>query len=170
MFIFAQIVGGVALLLGVLTFQARRYQTMMTIQIVAAGLMILHFVMLDALTGAALSFASLIRSICFRKFVSKKLRHRKHYIWTLVIIQAIGIGLASITWEGWLSLLPLTGWMTTTLAFWQRNEQHVRSLNLAGSPPWLVYDLINGSVAGVVNELLQSSSSIIGLWRFRKKT
>lgn len=168
MFTIAQIIGFIALAFNVSTFQAKRHRTMMSLQIVVATLYSVHFFMLGALTGAALAVAGLIRSIVFRKVVP--INATKRSLWPLLITQAIGLIAAIVTWQDWRSLLALVGWQAMTLAFWQRREQRVRQFGLASSPPWLIYDLLYGSMAGVLNEVLCSSSVIVGLWRFRKKS
>ncbi|MCL2451604.1 YgjV family protein [Candidatus Saccharibacteria bacterium] len=166
-FITAQIVGFVALLFNILTFQAKRHRTMMSIQIVAATVYAVHFFMLGALVGAVLNMASALRAVIFRKY--GQAGSGKRSLWPLLIIQIVGLVATIIIWQDWRSLLAAIGWQLSTLAFWQRREQRVRQLSLAGSPPWFAYDVLYGSIAGVATEILVSSSAIVGLWRFRKK-
>jgi hypothetical protein len=169
-FIFVQIIGFVALAFDASSFQAKHHRSIMSAQIVAAVLYVVHFLLLGAITGAVLNTVSLIRAIVFRKFVSNlsKKRPGKRAVWPFVTILAIGLAASAAAWQGWLSLLATGGWIITTTAFWQRNEQRVRQLTLAQSPLWLAYDAFSGSLAGVLTEILISSSAAVGLWRFRR--
>ena len=63
--------------------------------------------------------------------------------------------------------MAIAGMVLSTIGLWQRNEQHIRWFLLLGSPVWLAYDLLVGSYAGMVNEVIFASSIIIALLRYR---
>ncbi|MCL2869796.1 YgjV family protein [Candidatus Saccharibacteria bacterium] len=161
----AQIVGGVALLFGVLTFQCKRRQTMLQFQVVETGSWVVQYFLLGALAGAALNFISLIRSVVFY-YLDKK---QKRPVWLLIVIMALGAIVSILTWQDWRSAFALIGWLIFTLSLWQENPQTIRKLTLLQVPFWLVYGIAVGAIPSVLNEIFIFTSASFGLWRFRHK-
>ena len=163
LFWLAQIVGLVALLLGVVTFQCKKRQTMLKFQVVEAGAWVTQYLLLGALVGAALNFTSLIRSIIFYY----SCRRKKRPIALLLAIMALGIMVSILTWQDLRSVFALAGWLIFTLSLWQEKEQTIRKLVLLQSPFWIVYGISVGAVPTILNEIIISISAAVGLWRFR---
>ena len=71
--------------------------------------------------------------------------------------------------EGAAALLPLGGMILTTFAGRCREASKVRLLTILNSPFWLSYNLLSGSIPGVLTEILVSGSIIIGMIRLDRK-
>ena len=79
-------------------------------------------------------------------------------------MNAIG---TAFTWVGPLSLLPLIGVSSLTLANWTRNGRVIRIANFAvSSPVWIVYDIFTGSWSGIAAELFCMSSVVVSVIRY----
>lgn len=158
--------GGAAL--NFLSFQQNKRSRIIGFQIGAALLFITHYIFLgftsgeEAFTGAALNFIGLSRSIVF---INNDKKWAKSHVWLVffIIVSAIA---GILTWESWYSFLPSTAMILTTISYWMKNETKIRFITFPSSPCWLVYNIITGSVAGIVTECIVMSSLIIAIIRY----
>jgi len=54
----------------------------------------------------------------------------------------------------------------STVGFWVKNPKYTRLIYLPSSPCWLIYNVVNLSIAGVLTEIFASSSLLIAIFRF----
>ncbi|MBQ6678885.1 MAG: YgjV family protein [Lachnospiraceae bacterium] len=170
----AQIAGILALIFSVLSFQLRTKQQILITQMICVVLFVVHFLLLyfsgknDALTGAALNAVSLIRNTVFlvaeKEQAPPKVRLFLTVFFCLVIIAA-GI----FTWNSIISLLFIVSMLLNAVAMSMKEPQKVRIFILLSAPFAFVYDLLNGSIGGVINEAFTAVSSAVALFRYRKK-
>jgi len=76
--------------------------------------------------------------------------------------------LGVLSYKGIIDVLPIIGVLIYMFVSFQRDEQKSRWLILANSAVFLIYYTIVGSTV-VFAELVALVSSIIGLWKYRKK-
>lgn len=161
----AQIVGVCALISSTLSFQFKTRKQILIAQIITVVFFSIHYVMLGAITGAAMNATSIVRNIVFynrdKKFFSGN-------IWVAVFI-AVNIIAGILFWQDWNSLLCIIAMVVNTVSMSMKEPQHVRTVMLASSPFFLLYNLQTGSIGGAVNELIAETSGIIALIRYRKK-
>jgi inner membrane protein len=120
-----------------------------------------HFFLLGAATGSAMNLLSATRAYTFLRV--KPAKRNRWVMWSFAGLLAIAAGL---TWQGPLSLLPLTGSLFGVIGDWQRKPKMIRRLNFGSSPPWLIYNVVSGSYPGIVVEILRMTSNLIGQYRF----
>ena len=78
-----------------------------------------------------------------------------------VLCAASGI-ITILTWEGWISLLPFGGTIASTVGGFSHNPRTIRMAGMFfNSPLWVVYDVIVGSWAGIVDEVVTEISIVI---------
>ena len=151
-----------------LSFQQNKRSKIIGFQIVAAILFILHYIMLgftkgaDAYTGAALNFIGLTRSIVF---INNDKKWAKSPVWLgiFVVVSAVS---SVLTWVDWYSFLPAMAMILTTVSYWLKSETKIRLVTFPSSPCWLIYNIITGSVAGIITECIVMSSLIIAIVRY----
>ncbi len=163
-FIIAQVFGLVALVANVLICQAEKRKQMLGLQLIVNLAYLMNYVLLGALTGAAMCIVCSFRAIIFGK-LDKENRPTWPFVVMLVVVIATGI----ITWQGIISLLATVGVVMTTITYWQRDPQSVRKFSLISSPLWMLYNLFSLSITGFLTELLATLSALVGFARFRKK-
>ena len=56
--------------------------------------------------------------------------------------------------------------MHTTVALAQKDARTIRLLTLPSPPSWFVYNLANGNLGGMANEIFVLSSLLIAILRF----
>ena len=166
--IITQAVGFLGAGVNFLSFQQNKRSRIIGFQIVAALLFIVHYILLgltngaDAFTGAALNFIGLTRSIVF---INNDKRWAKSPVWLGVFIVVSAVA-GILTWEAWYSFLPSAAMILTTVSYWLKNETKIRLVTFPSSPCWLIYNVIVGSVAGIVTECFVMLSLIIAIVRY----
>ncbi|MBL6930880.1 MAG: YgjV family protein [Rhodospirillales bacterium] len=154
-----QTLGWIAAAFVVSSFQFHKLTAMIGMQIVGYGFLCIHFLMINALTGAAMSAIGIVR-LLVAIWISSRPDVRQVYLLFLPIIW----GACWLTFTSWVDFLPAAGYTLGTLAVYQREMLKTRLLFLAAHPFWLAYNLLVGSQGGIAMELaniLSSSTAII---------
>ena len=157
----AQIVGLIALVCSLLSFQQKKRKNIMIFQMTASLLFSAQLFMLGAVTGGCLDLISFTRSLIFSKNDKK---WASSPAWLGVFI-GVMILTGAVTWESAWSLLPIAGSVLSTAALWMKSEKRIRLISLSAGPCWLVYTIINGAYTGALNEILAMTSIVIALIR-----
>ncbi len=160
--IIAQVLSFFGAGLNALSFQQKTRKNIITVQICAAITFIIHYILLGAYTGAALNGISLFRSIVF---VNNDKKWAKNPMW-LIFFVVLNIVSSILTWSDWSSILPAIAMSLTTVSYWLKNEKYIRIVTFPSSPCWLVYNIITGSIGGIVTEILVMSSILIAIVRY----
>ena len=72
-----------------------------------------------------------------------------------------------VTWEGWWSVLPVAATIAATIGGYTYNARKIRVVGLfVNSPLWIIYNIIVGSWAGVLDELVTQASMILSIFRY----
>ena len=70
------------------------------------------------------------------------------------------------TYQNWISLLMIAAVALNTVSFSFTEPKLVRTTILISSPLLLVYNILTGSIGGVINELFTEISSVVGIIRY----
>lgn len=70
------------------------------------------------------------------------------------------------TYQNWISLLMIAAVALNTVLFSFTKPKLVRTTILISSPLLLVYNILTGSIGGVINELFTEISSVVGIIRY----
>ncbi len=162
--IIGQIFGFVAMGVAIFSFQARRNKYIMLFQGVGALFWVLHYFFIGSMAGAALNAIAMLRNFTYM-FRDKMSETAFKFI--PIISAAAFTVVTAFTWEGWMTLLPYVGCIAATVAFFMKNENVLRVFSLVVNVTWLTYNIIEGSIAGALNEALAMVSIVIALIRFR---
>ena len=164
-----QLIGFVAMGLGIGSFQAKRRTTILTIQISGSVLWCLQFFLLNSPAGLINNALGIVRNTVYAQ--------KERWAWVrsavvpaVFMLLFVGAGIYTFTLEGAISFLPMVAMMIQTAAYYITEERLIRIFSLFVSPLWLIYDAIQLSFAGVLCETLTIFSIIIALVRFRSRT
>lgn len=174
---FAQIIGYIATVICILSFQSKTQKGIVIMQTFSAALFAIHFYMIEAYSGALLNVVASIRAIIFT------FRHKKwagNVIWVYVFgflalacyFTTIFVFTPNATIKTcFIELLPTLGIVATTIATRLENAKLVRRYSFISSPLWLIYNAIMGSIGGVITETFNIVSIITAMVRldFKKK-
>lgn len=160
--ILIQIIGIVAMICSVSSFQLNKHKHIMLVQIVATALFGLQYFLLGAYTGLALDIAGVLRDIVYYNKDKKWASSNWWTVFWVLVMLVVGI----FTYQNWISLLMTAAMMLNTVSFSFTKPKLVRTTILISSPLLLVYNILTGSIGGVINELFTEISSVVGIIRY----
>ena len=162
--ILIQAIGFAGVIFFIFSYQIKSNRALFLMQLLGTGMFTIQFILLGAYTGAINLMIIILRNALLLKVRDWKWVKSKHTMFALIALSIIG---ASFSWSGLISLLPLTATAGTMVAYWTDNAQKIRLGNLVcGSPCWLTYDILIGSLGGILNESITLISVLISIKRF----
>lgn len=162
MYLLAQGLGVIALIIAILSFQQNAQKKIVTYQMISSVFFCVHFCMLDATLGGILNGIGVFRAAIFR---NRDTKWASNKIWFFLFC-ALFIFAGAFSWAGPISLLPILSMILTTIAFWIKNPRIVRFVSLPASPLWFIYNLVYRSYPGMITELFVFSSILVAVFRF----
>jgi hypothetical protein len=157
----AQVVGYLALILGVTAFLQKSDQRLKFFNAVQSLVYGLHFVLLGHLPACASSLVSSLRSFL-------ALRYRSLWLGAVMIAANLALGVAFVTnWSGW---LPVVGSCIATFAIFTMRGVPFRLVLLASTLLWLANNVIAGSIGGTILELANAAINISTMIRMARSS
>ena len=172
--IIAQIMGIFGMIFISSSYLFKKQRTLIVVQLFGAGFFTLNFLLLGIaegvfLIGALMNFLGVLRAIVFSN--KEKFRADKR-IWLIGFTAAYFVSYALVFWvfgtkptaKNLLTeLLPAIAMTSSTVAFFKPNASTTRKLGFITSPCWLVYDIINFSLGGIITEVLSLTTITVGI-------
>jgi hypothetical protein len=147
----AQLVGYIALILGVTAFLQKSDRRLKFFNATQGLVYALHFVLLGNLPASASSLLSSCRSFL-------ALRYRSWLLGAVIIVANVGLGAVfARSRSGW---LPVVGSCIATAAIFTMRGVPFRCVLLASTLLWLANNIITGSIGGTLLELANASINI----------
>lgn len=164
----AQAFGIVGLVIIVLSFQCKKNSLFFLMQGVGSFMFFLNFIMIGAYGGAFFNLTNLLRGLLFMKDAKKK--------WKLALVEvaytacfAFSVYMNHGLWDIILVALPFSALLICSVLMWLGNAKHIRYFQIAYmSPTWIVHNIFNFSLGGLICECFNMISSIIFCLRTRK--
>jgi len=161
-YIIIQIIGFIGTAFYFLSYQCKSNKNLFRVQFLSYLLYTIHLFLLGAVTGALSYILNLVRSL-FLGSDSRKLQSNT----ACVILCVLQVVVAVFTWSGWISLLPVTANIATTIGGYTHSAKKIRLAGmLINSPLWIVYNVIVGSWAGLADEIVSEISMVLSIVRF----
>lgn len=115
----------------------------------------------------AVDIVATVRGIVF---YNRDKRWAQNKLW-IVLFALLFVISGVFTWQGATSVLVTAAMVLNTFSFSFTNPKLVRSTILVSSPLMLIYNVLTGSIGGIINEICVEISSVVGLLRYdvRKK-
>jgi hypothetical protein len=158
-----QIIGFFGLIFFVISFQQKSRNMILITMLFGQWIFLFHYILLGAWTAAGMNVVGLGRTLVFRYRDERQWASWKYW-------PAVFIGLfilAGVTaGESWLGILPVAAMCIETTGLWMRNVKVLRIINLFPHPFWFTYNLIKGSVPGVVCEIFVVTSILTAIYRY----
>lgn len=165
-FIVSQCIGFLAAAILLLSFQQKTHKKIVIMQACSGFLFAVQYFMLGAYEGMIGNLVGMTRSIAFSFRGKSKLVDS---IVCPIIFSLLACTGGLLTYTSPASLLPMAAMMISSFVMWNPHTQQLRALTMPTSLMWLIYNVICNSYSGVVTEVFNLISIIIGLIRFRKK-
>ena len=161
-YILIQLIGLMGTALYLASFQCRENKKLFRVQMFSYVLYTTHMLLLGAITGGVSYMINCLRSVC----LSGKREFAKG--WAMcAILCLLQLAALWLTWGGWISILPVVANIASTVGGYTKNPKKVRIAGIfVNSPLCIVYDVIVGSWAGILDEVLGEASMIISVVRY----
>ena len=161
-FLFIQGIGITGTILFFLSYQCKSNRNLFRVQFVSYLCYTTHLLLLGAITGGVSYILNTVRSFCLgskQDFLKSK--------WMCTIICVLQMVALALTWDGWWSVLPVAANIAATIGGYTFNPRKIRIAGMfINSPLWIVYNIIVGSWAGVLDELVTQASMILSIFRY----
>lgn len=160
-----QILSIVGMVLTIASFQMKTRKQIIAMQTAGSLFFLLSYLLLESWSAVCLNVVFLIRNIVF--YFGKEKKWSQHKAWLVGLLCAVVIA-GSVGFRGWLDLLPIVGSVFGTIAMYMKNENMLRLLKLGDSPCWLIYNCTVPSTGGIICEVFNMVSIVVGLIRYKK--
>ena len=164
-FVIAQIVGFVATVFGIISFQSRLRKKIILYQIFANSLWIIHYLLLGSMAAVAANAVGTARNIVYSMGDKYKFARSKA---VPVIAIAVFIIMGVLTYTSPFDILPTAAMVVASIAFFVKDEKWIRYMSLVISASWFVFGISVRSLASFISDGFILISIIIAIWRYRE--
>ena len=175
MTVLAQIIGIIAMVFNILSYQGKKQKSVIALQLVGCTLFCLNYLLLGATVGGLLNIIGTVRSVVFL-FKDKIKADRPIFavlfsiaFFSVYILNFFVFGKEITAKNLIIELLPVFASILLTLSYRLKSAAKIRLCGLISSPAWLTYNITVGSIGAIICEVLTLSSIIIGIIRHDKK-
>lgn len=167
--ILGQIFGLIGLVIIVYSFQCKKNKNFFLLQGIGSFMFFLNFMLISAYAGAFFNLTNLIRGLLFSKEDKK--------LWKLIAVifcyTACFIFSVTLMWGNgfmiFISALPYVTLVVMSVLMWLGNAIHIRIFQVTlMSPSWIVHNIFNFSLGGILCESFNMISAIISFIRYGK--
>ena len=160
----------VGFIITVLSFQCKSNKKFFIMQGAGGTVFFIHFLLMGAYGGAFFNLVNLFRALLFAKNDKKP--------WKLALTIALytaafGFSVYTLWGDLWniaLVALPFAGLILMSVLMWGGNGIKIRYGQIAcGSPTWIVHNIFNFSLGGLICEVFNMISSVIAIVRFKRE-
>lgn len=164
MFILAQIIGGIVLILTVISVQFKTKEKILMCQIIANVLVSIQYFLLDALTGGVVAIINVIRCVIFYFYKKKNMKPSIVFLGVFIIVAVVS---GILTWQSIYSIIPIIAAIVFTYGLWQDNIKITRICTAITAGNWSIYNIIVKAYAGAIQSVAECISAIIAMIRHR---
>ena len=160
-----QFVGFVAIAVAFLSFQVKKKTGILAVQALANFIWSIHFLMIGAYAGCALNLVATGRNLLYAKRESWKWLNG---VWLPTVISIIVSVTSILTRESWLDVILLPSTVLSSYTYCLGSERVIRNSTVFVSLTWLIFNIVNLSIAGIAAEIFNLTSLTIAIIRFSK--
>lgn len=161
-----QFVGFLAIAVAFISFQVKKKNAILAMQALANFIWSVHFLMIGAIAGCVLNLVGTGRNLIYAKRDTWKWLNG---LWLPTVISIIIAVLSITTRESWFDVILLPSTVLSTFAYCFGSERVIRNSTVFVSLTWLIFNIFNFSISGVVAEIFNLTSLTIAIIRFRKQ-
>ena len=157
-----QAIGIAGTVLFFLSDPCRQTNNLFRVQFVSYMCYTTHLLLLGAVTGGVSYLVNTVRSFCLGSrydFLKGKAM--------CAILCILQLAALALTWNNWWSILPVAANIAATLGGYTYNARKIRVAGMfINSPLWIVYDILVGSWAGILDEIVTEASMLLSIYRY----
>ena len=165
-----QIFGIFGLIMFVLSFQCKNSKKLVLVQGIGGMMFFINFLLIGAYGGALFNLTILIRGLLYTKIDGRiwkpilvEVMFTVAYIYSLSLVYGDTLQII-------LTTLPYISLLVMSILMWKENGKSIRIFQIwALSPSWLIHNIFNFTLGGILAEIFNMISAIVSLVRFKKK-
>ncbi len=164
-FIIATLLGTGAAICSTLSFQQKENKRLFFLQLMASAFFGIQYILLGFWSGPVFNAIACVRSMILYKG-GKMAENKKLEIGILgaLAVAYICILIFLHEWQATFSFLAMS---ISTISMWSKSGKKIRLVQMfVISPCWIVFDILSGSIAGLVSETIAVCSVIISIMRY----
>jgi len=157
-----QTIGFAGTVLFFFSYQCRENRRLFQVQLASYLLYTVHLLLLGAVTGGISYILNTLRSFCLGS--RYEVLKGKAACGLICLLQLTAL---YFTWDSWHSLLPVAANIAATVGGYTRDGRKIRLVGmLINSPLWMIYNLLVGSWAGILDEIVSEASMLLSICRY----
>lgn len=162
----------VAMAIIILSFQQKSQRLIIVFQLLGSFLFAIHFGLMGSWMGCLLNGINVVRAAIF---ANKQKINAQAPVWTaglLTVYVAAYVmtftlfGTEPVAKNLLIEAFPLVSSFFMTFAFRAKTARMTRVLGFFNSPGWLIYNIFNFSIGGILCEVFAMISVILGIVRY----
>ncbi len=160
-----QLVSIVAMVITVFSFQCKNRSRILLFQIIGNSLFLLSYVFLQAWSAVAMNVIYLVRNTVYLY------KHKCKWldgIWTMLFFCGLCTVTGLFTWSSPRDILTLVGALFGCVALYMTSEKAMLAIKVGDSLCWLVYNALAFVTGGIICEVCNLVSIMVGIVRRRK--
>ena len=159
-----QIFSIIGMALTLVSFQMKTKKQILMVQTAGSSFFLASYLLFGSWAAVCLNVVFLIRNTVFYFKTQKWASHR---IW-LYILLVLVIVAGALGFKTYWDIFTIIGAIFGTVAASMKSENMFRLLKLGDSPCWLIYNASIPSIGGIICEIINIASILIGLIRYKK--
>ena len=160
-FLIAQLLGLLALVFLIYSFQNNNKKTLLKFQIISSFLYAIQYLFLGAITGFLMNIVCMIRNYIFKKYEDIDTSRP----WLLIFIGLMSL-LTMFSYNGYISLLPFLAVFLFTISLWIGNLKYIRIFEAIGAILFIIYSIFVYAITGVFAFSFELSTVLFAIYRF----
>ncbi len=165
-FWFIQFIGIIALVFITLAWNAKTRKKILDLQGIGGGIFVIHFLLLNAYTGALINVVMVLRNLVFAQRDRKRWANSKWWLYVFIFLSVLVL---IFFWQGWPSILPVIGLIVGTYGLFRENPKEMRFFILLTALVWIPYTIIVHSYSGLLNHVVSNLGLLVGMYRLDRK-
>ena len=158
-----QLIGIIAVFLWVISVHYKEQYKILFLQALANLVYTIQYALLGVFSAASMNFLSLIR--CYIFYRKRKQKEDISKLWLIVFI-LLGIILGILTYDNYLSLIPIIITLFYIISSWMKNSTWIRIVFLIAAFIWVYYNYTVGAYVCIIGNILEIISGISSIIRF----
>ena len=158
------IFGALGVAANILIYQLKSGKKILFSKLVSDFFWGLHYVCLNAFSGAAIAGIGFVRDGIFLH-KDKKWAQSKAWLWFFLVLSVVS---AALTWKSIFSALPAFASVLLIYSLWRNKPMLICVLAFPISAAMLAYNIYCVSYFGIANEILTLISAFIGVIKNKK--
>ena len=167
--IIGQIFGIVGLIIFVLSFQCKNSKKLVFVQGIGGLMFFLNFLLIGAYGGALFNLTILVRGLLYTKKDNKvwkplivAILFTAAYIYSLTLVYESVLQIV-------LTTLPYVSLLIMSVLMWKDDGKKIRYFQICAlSPSWLIHNIFNFTLGGILAEVFNIVSAVVSLIRFKE--